>query len=89
MNTLVFEPRARIVRFDTDNPWVELTNGQQLGVPLVYFPRLLKADQSQRERYVIRGGGTGPHWDDLDEDISVESLLLGMGDRTRLAWKAS
>ena len=26
-------------------------------------------------------GGTGIHWDDLDEDISVEGLLLGRKDR--------
>jgi hypothetical protein len=28
------------------------------------------------------GGGTGLHWDELDEDISVAGLLLGIGDRT-------
>jgi len=26
-------------------------------------------------------GGTGLHWNELDEDISVEYLLLGIGDR--------
>jgi len=30
---------------------------------------------------VISGGGTGLHWDDLDEDIDVSALLLGVGDR--------
>jgi len=34
-------------------------------------------------KYVVSGGGTGMHWDDLDEDISVPALLLGAGDRTR------
>ncbi|MCU0290096.1 MAG: DUF2442 domain-containing protein [Acidobacteria bacterium] len=34
-------------------------------------------------KYTISGGGTGLHWDDLDEDISVSALLLGIGDRTR------
>ena len=52
-------------------------------MPLAFFPRLLKADQGQREHYELSGGGTGIHWDDLDEDISVEGLLLGVGDRTR------
>lgn len=33
--------------------------------------------------YVISGGGTGLHWDDLDEDIFVPAFLLGVGDRTR------
>jgi hypothetical protein len=43
----------------------------------------LNADPKQREKYEISGGGTGLHWDDLNEDISVEGLLLGIGDRTR------
>lgn len=35
-------------------------------------------------RFETSGGGTGIHWDELDEDISVEGLLLGIGDITRL-----
>jgi hypothetical protein len=52
-------------------------------VPLAYFPRLLSAKPEQRQHYELSGGGTGIHWDELDEDISVEGLLMGMGDRTR------
>ena len=89
MNTLAFEPRAKKVTFDMDNMWVELTDGRQLGVPLAYFPRLLNAAQAQRDDYVVSGGGTGLHWDELDEDISVRALLLGIGDRTQPARKAS
>jgi len=83
MSTLTFNPLAESLSFDQDNMWVELRDGRQLGVPLAYFPRLLGARQEQLENYVISGGGTGLHWDDLDEDISVKSLLLGIGDRTR------
>ena len=43
----------------------------------------MNAYQSQREHYELSGGGTGIHGDDLDEDVSVEGLLLGVGDRTR------
>jgi len=89
MNTLAFEPRARKVTFDMDNMWVELTDGRQLGVPLAYFPRLLNATRTQRDDCVISGGGSGLHWDELDEDISVSGLLLGIGDRTQPARKAS
>lgn len=70
------------VRFDDDNIWVDLSDGRTLGVPLAYFPRLLNASAQQRKRYVISGAGTGLHWEELDEDISVEHLLLGHGDRT-------
>ena len=39
------------------------------------------------QAYVISGGGTGLHWESLDEDISVDGPLLDMGDRSR-TWAA-
>ncbi|HDS84692.1 MAG TPA: DUF2442 domain-containing protein [Phycisphaerales bacterium] len=83
MNTLTTEPSAKNVRFDDDSLWVELNDGRVLGVPLAYFPRLLNATLQQRQNCIISGGGTGLHWEELDEDICVKSLLLGIGDRTR------
>lgn len=85
MNTLLAEPVAIRLHFDQDTFWVDLADGRQLGVPLAYFPRLLKATPAQRNHYSISGGGTGLHWDDLDEDISVAGLLMGIGDRMRKA----
>ena len=82
MNTLTTEPVAIQVRFDSNAMWVALADGRQLGIPLAYFPRLLKASPAQRKRVVISGGGTGLHWDELDEDISVPALLCGIGDRS-------
>lgn len=73
------EPRATRAWFDEESLWVELADGRQLGVPLAYFPRLMNAAPEQREQYVISGGGTGLHWEQLDEDISVKGLLLGIG----------
>jgi hypothetical protein len=73
---------AKAVSFDKDLMWVDLADGRKLGVPLAYFPRLLLATPEQLSHYEISGGGTGLHWDELDEDISVEYLLLGVGDRT-------
>jgi hypothetical protein len=83
MSTLAVEPLALRVAFDADTMWVDLADGRRLGVPLAYFPRLLRATPAQRQRCVISGGGIGLHWDDLDEDILVSALLLGVGDRTR------
>ena len=83
MSTSVAEAQATRVWFDEENMWVELADGRSLSIPLSYFPRLLNATPSQRENYVISGGGTGLHWDELEEDISVMGLLLGIGDRTR------
>lgn len=71
------QPRARRVWFDEDNLWVELVDGRTLGVPLAYFPRLANATPAQREQCVMSGGGTGLHWEEIDEDISVRGLLAG------------
>lgn len=73
---------AKNVTFDADRMWVELADGRTLGVPLAYFPRLLGATARQRKTYIISGGGTGLHWDELNEDICVKGLMQGIGDRT-------
>lgn len=82
MTISVKKPKAASIRFDTDNLIVEFTDGRVLYTPLVYFPRLLRASDEQRHEFEISGGGTGLHWDALDEDISVQGLLLGIGDQT-------
>ncbi|MBM4346388.1 MAG: DUF2442 domain-containing protein [Deltaproteobacteria bacterium] len=69
------------VRFDADSMWVDLSDGRTLGVPLVWFPRLLRATSSQRA--AVELSPRGLHWPDLDEDISVAGLLAGRGDQTR------
>jgi len=83
MNTLISDPVAKGVSFDSDNLWVELADGRKLGVPLAYFPRLLNATPKQLNSCIISGGGTGLHWEELDEDICVKALMMGVGDRTK------
>lgn len=74
---------AMDLRFDEHTMWVELVDGRTLGVPLAWFPRLLNATPEQRARFRIGASGEGLHWEELDEDISVEGLLEGRGDMTR------
>ena len=69
------------VRFDEHTMWVDLSDGRNLGVPLAWFPRLLRATPEQRDRVEI--SRIGLHWDEIDEDISVVGLLAGHGDMTR------
>ncbi len=83
MSSQISDPVAKNVRFDADSMWVDFADGRTLGVPLAYFPRLLNATEKQRARYIISGGGTGLHWEELAEDVCVKSLLLGGGDRTK------
>jgi len=80
---LGLEAKASKVWFSADCLWLALSDGRQLAVPLAFFPRLLKASPEQRAKLVISGGGTGLHWEELDEDISVMGLLVGTPDTTK------
>ena len=71
---------AKTVRFDEFTMWVELDDGRTLGVPMAWFPRLLHATPQQRAACDI--GRYWLHWEDIDEDISIEGLLAGLGDMT-------
>lgn len=71
---------AKSLRFDEQTMWVELADGRVLGVPLAWFPRLLRASPAERGAYRISPSGEGLHWEALDEDISVPGLLAGLGD---------
>jgi hypothetical protein len=59
--------------------WVDLSDGRVIGVPLAWFPRLLHATAEQREQ--ARISSRGLHWEALNEDISIEGLLAGLGDQ--------
>jgi len=72
---------ATAVRFDESMMWVDLTDGRTLGVPLAWFPRLLRASPDTRQRVEI--GRIGLHWEDLNEDISIAGLLAGRRDMTK------
>ena len=56
---------------------VELEDGRSISLPLSWYPRLLHGSPEERNNYRLIGGGSGIHWPDLDEDLSVEDLLAG------------
>ena len=58
-----------------DTLTVMLVDGREISVPITWFPRLQDATIEQRTQWRLIGGGIGIHWEDIDEDISVESLL--------------
>ncbi|MBY0282652.1 MAG: DUF2442 domain-containing protein [Sphingomonas sp.] len=73
MHGTPFSPEAISVEFDEDSMWVVLEDGRTIGVPLAWFPRLLKGSENARRDFFISPSGV--HWDELDEDISIASLL--------------
>jgi hypothetical protein len=80
MNTLAVEiqiPNVQGVTVTSDTLSVDLTDGRSISVPLAWFPRLLHSTREERNNWRLIAGGHGVHWEDIDEDISVEGLLAG------------
>ena len=77
MSTLVERPEALAVDVSCtdDELGVVLSDGRKVTVPLAWFPRLVGASEVQRTHWELIGGGIGIHWEAVDEDISVASLL--------------
>ncbi|MCY7347205.1 MAG: DUF2442 domain-containing protein [Pyrinomonadaceae bacterium] len=69
------EPLALDVSCTDDSLCVVLADGREIAAPLIWFPRLQNATSAERKHWRLIGGGVGIHWEDVDEDISVESLL--------------
>ena len=70
---------AENIRFDHGVIRFSLSGGRTVSVPLAWFPRLLHGTESERANWTLIGQGEGIQWPELDEDISVESLLAGRG----------
>jgi len=79
MSTLALEHEnlAQKVVFAEDSFVVYLSDGRNISVPIIWYPRLLNGNKQERANYELLGDGEGIHWPDLDEDISVEGILAG------------
>jgi len=69
------EPRAVDVAVSEERLLVRLADGREISVPLEWLPRLRDASPAARKNWRLIGGGVGIHWEELDEDLSVEGLL--------------
>jgi hypothetical protein len=63
------------VRFTEDAMPVSLSDGREVSVPLEWFPRLRDATPEQRNKWRFIARGIGMHWEEIDEDIAVTTLL--------------
>jgi hypothetical protein len=79
MNTLVAElqVKASNVSISEDMLTVDLVDGRSLSIPLIWYPRLWHGTAQERQNWEWISDGVGIHWPLLDEDISIEGLLLG------------
>ncbi len=69
--------RANGVQITDDTLTVDLTDGRSVSVPLEWYPRLFHGTPAERQNCRLIGDGEGIHWQDLDEDLSIEGLLAG------------
>jgi Protein of unknown function (DUF2442) len=75
------EPRLESVSVTDDVISAQLTDGRTISVPLAWSWRLTEATEAQRQHFQIIGRGTGIHWPDIDEDISIHGMLHGVPAR--------
>src|SRR5258708_40218654 len=68
---------AQTISISEDALVVDLADGRTITVPFPWFPRLAHGTPVERANWRLIGNGEGIHWPDLDEDISVASLLAG------------
>jgi len=74
-SALKLDATAVSVTVTDDRLLVVLADGREVAAPLAWFPRLMSATDSQRRNWRLIGRGQGIHWPDVDEDISIASLL--------------
>ena len=67
--------KAIDIVFENSKMIVFLEDGRELSIPLEWFPRLRKATIEQLNKWRLIGNGEGVHWEEIDEDISIENLL--------------
>jgi hypothetical protein len=74
-STVERDATAIDVRVTNDSIHVVLADGREIAAPLAWSTRLADATSEQRQNWRLIGRGQGIHWPDVDEDISVASLL--------------
>ena len=80
MSTSVTDMRAPVataVAIEDDTLRVDLDDGRTITIPLAWYPRLAHANVEERAICRLIGKGSGIHWPDIEEDVSVLALLQG------------
>ena len=56
---------------------LRLADGREIKTPLEFYPRLKNANPDERNNFILNSTGSGIHWPQLDEDLTVEGIILG------------
>lgn len=71
------EPIAVAVQVTDEQLTVRLADGRAISVPLEWYPRLAHATAAERDHDKLLGHGSAIGWPDLDEHLSLQSILAG------------
>jgi len=71
------------VGFGDDKMYIELNTSRVLTVPYTYTKRLVNATNKELKNYRLIANGVGIHFEDIDEDISVEGIIRDFGNETK------
>jgi hypothetical protein len=79
MKLTVFELgiRAQRVCVDQGKVVVEFADGREIRFPISANRKLRQATPDQRADVELICGGTGIHWPQLDEDLSIVGIIEG------------
>ena len=80
IDSLIYEKGLRIQQIhfhpEYDFMLIVLNNGKVLQESLSKYPHLSSATATQLHTYHLLGEGTGVHWPEIDEDLSLRGLLV-------------
>lgn len=77
-NAIPFDDNQRPVtaEFKDGMLLVTLKDERVIGTPIAWYPRLANATLEQLAKVEL--STFEPHWEELDEDLGVEGMLLGV-----------
>jgi hypothetical protein len=71
------------VWFDAENIYILTNDGTQKSHPLRWFTALWNATPEERNDFTINRWGTGIHWSNLNEDLSLEGFYFYQPQQVR------
>lgn len=72
-----FDFRVIRIEITEDQLCVTLNDGREIRSPLEFYPKLARAEKKMRNNFRIMAQGIGVEWPDLDEQLSIEGIVLG------------
>lgn len=83
MNTLNNRFLIKSVGFAEEKMFIELNTSRVLTVPYSYTKKLQNAKSKELKNYRLIANGIGIHFEDIDEDISVEGIIRDFGNESK------